>query len=250
MSNPLFYQKPVPLNKTDHKDKKISPEAGRFSFASSTNSVILAGVEFSEAAKEYPVVFAQAGESIIPVAMVGLKNEQNLFVDSDGYWDAHYIPAFVRRYPFVLAETGEASQRVVCIDEAYEGFSDKDGEPLFEGGEATPLLQQALDFLDEYQKQYLRTEAFVTRLRENDLLMALNAKVDLVDGQQFGLTGLLAVDERKLLQLPDDRLLELFRSGELSWIYCHLMSLGCMGRMIERVARQAGSDNPGKKPAE
>ena len=240
MANLLFYQKPVPLNKTDHKDKKISPDSGRFSFAASTNSVILAGVEFSEAAKEYPIVFAQAGEAVIPVAMVGLKNEQNLFVDDEGNWDAHYVPAFVRRYPFVLAETGEANQRVVCIDEAYEGFSDTEGEPLFEGEEASPLLQQALDFLEEYQKQYLRTEAFVNRLRENDLLMSLNAKVDLVDGSQFGLTGLLAVDERKLLQLPDDRSLELFRSGELSWIYCHLMSLGCMGRMIERIAKPDG----------
>lgn len=243
MANLMFYKQPVALNKSEHKDKKISAEDRSFAFAAGTNSVILAGVEFSEASKEYPVVFAQAGESIIPVAMLGLRNEENLFVNEDGSWDANYIPAFVRRYPFVLAETGETNQRVVCIDEGYEGFSDEEGEPLFNGEEASPLLQQALDFLEEYQKQYIRTESFVSRLRENDLLMSLNAKVDMVDGQQFGLTGLLAVDERKLLQLPDDRALELFRTGELSWIYCHLMSLGCMNRMIERMAaRQGGAD--------
>ena len=84
----------------------------------------------------------------------------------------------MRRYPFVLAETGENNHRVVCIDESYEGFTDEGGEPLFHGDEASPLLQQTLDFLGEYQKQCLRTESFVNRLRENDLLMSLNAKVE------------------------------------------------------------------------
>ena len=117
MANLLFYQKPVPINKNDHKSKKIRGTDNNFKFAGKTNSVILAGVEFSEAAKEYPLVFALAGERIIPVALLGLRNEENLFLNEDGSWDARYIPAFVRRYPFVLAETGEPGQRVVCIDE-------------------------------------------------------------------------------------------------------------------------------------
>jgi hypothetical protein len=251
MADLLFYQKPIPLNKKEHQTKKIKSQANNFKFASKTNSVILAGVEFSEAAKEYPIVFAQAGESAVPVALLGLRNEENLFINEDGSWDAKYIPAFVRRYPFVLADTGESGQRVVCIDEGYAGFNDSEGEPLFEGDEPAPMLKQALEFLEEYQKQYVRTEAFVRRLKENDLLMALNAKIDLVDGQQFGLTGLLAVDERKLLQLADDKALELFRSGELSWIYCHLMSLGSMARMLDRMAGRkvddGGSDGSVKK---
>ncbi len=88
----------------------------------------------------------------------------------------------------------------------------------------------------------MRTESFVNRLSENDLLMSLKAKVDMFGGQQFGPTGLLAVDERRLRQLWDDRLLELFRSGELSWIYRHLMSLFCMGRMIEHIAVRHGEE--------
>lgn len=246
MANLLFYQKPVPLNKTDHKNKKINPAGRTFSFAAGTNSVIIAGVEFSEVAKEYPIVFAQAGESVVPVALLGLRNEENLYVNDQGNWDARYVPAFVRRYPFVLAETGQDGQRVVCIDEAYEGFNDTEGEALFDGEETTPILKQAIDFLEEYQKQYQRTEAFVQRLKENDLLMELNAKVDMVDGQQFGLSGLLAVDERKLLQMADDKALQFFRSGELSWVYCHLMSLGNMGGMVDRIAQRTdGSADAG-----
>ena len=60
-------------------------------------------------------------------------------------------------------------------------------------------------------------------------------------GQQFGLTGLLAIDEKKLLQMPDDKALRLFLSGELSWIYCQLMSLGNMGKMVDRIAARVGA---------
>ncbi|MCB1694057.1 MAG: SapC family protein [Pseudomonadales bacterium] len=236
MANLLFYDKPVALNKVTHKDYRIKPVGSDFAFARKTNSVILAGVEFTEAAKEYPIVFAKAGESIVPVALLGLRPEENLFVDASGKWDARYVPAFVRRYPFVLAETAEQGQRMVCIDEAYPGFNKAEGELLFENGEPTQLLKQAMDFLEEYQKQYARTERFVKRLVENELLMSLNARVDMVDGQQFSLNGLLAVDEKKLLALPDDKALEFFRSGELGWLYCHLMSIGTMARMVDRAA--------------
>ena len=236
MANLLFYENPVALNKVDHKDLKIKPIVNNFKFAANTNSVILAGVEFSEAAKEYPIVFTKAGDVVVPVALLGLRNEENLFVAEDGTWDGSYVPAFIRRYPFVLAETEESDQRVVCIDQGFYGFSKDEGEPLFENDEPTKLLQQALDFLDEYQKQYQRTERFLKRLQDLDLLKSLDAKIDMADGAQFSLTGLLAVDEQKLLALSDEDALELFRSGELVWIYCHLMSLSAMGGMVKRIA--------------
>ncbi|MFT7245916.1 MAG: hypothetical protein ACI82A_003287 [Candidatus Azotimanducaceae bacterium] len=244
MTSLLFYDKPVALNKSAHKDLKIKASAADFSFATETNSVILAGVEFTEAAKEYPIVFAQAGDSMVPVALLGLRNAENLFVDAKGQWDAKYIPAFVRRYPFVLAETAEEGQRMVCIDEGFSGFGDKEGEALFENDAPTPVLQQAIDFLEEYQRQYIRTERFIKRLKELDLLMALNAKVDMADGQTFALTGLMVVDEKKLLDLEDAKALDFFKSGELAWVYCHLMSLGNMARMIDRIAAASGASAP------
>lgn len=244
MTSLLFYDKPVALNKSAHKDLKIKASGADFSFAKETNSVILAGVEFTEAAKEYPIVFAQAGDSMVPVALLGLRNAENLFVDAKGQWDAKYIPAFVRRYPFVLADTADEGQRMVCIDEGFAGFGDKEGEALFENDAPTPVLQQAIDFLEEYQRQYIRTERFITRLKELDLLMALNAKVDMADGQTFALTGLMVVDEKKLLELDDAKALDFFKSGELAWVYCHLMSLGNMARMIDRIAQVSGESAP------
>ncbi len=236
MTSLLFYDKPVALNKSEHQDLKLKPTSD-FRFAANTNSVILAGVEFTEAAKEYPIVFAQSGDKIVPVALLGVRNEDNLFVTDKGEWDARYVPAFIRRYPFVLADGQEPGQRMVCIDESFPGFNDDEGEPLFKDGEATPILTQAIEFLEEYQRQYLRTEKFTQRLQENELLMSLNAKVDMADGQQFSLTGLLAVDEKKLLAMSDEKALEFFKSGELAWVYCHLMSMGNMAGMIDRVAK-------------
>jgi hypothetical protein len=254
MTNLLFYNKPVGLNKVTHKETRIEPLAGNYSFSRETNSVILAGVEFTEAAKEYPIVFASAGESIVPVALLGLRNAENLFINEDNSWDARYIPAFVRRYPFVLAEASDSNQRVVCIDESYEGFDTPDGEALFgDDGEPTKILAQAMEFLEEYQRQYVRTETFLQRLKENDLLMSLNAQVDLVDGKQFSLTGLLAVDEKKLLGLSDEKAMEFFRAGELAWVYCHLMSLGCMSRLVDRIGKLelagSGKENDSKDSA-
>ena len=246
MASLLFYDNPVALNKEAHQKIKVKAGDSNYAFAKATNSVVLAGVEFTEAAKEYPIVFAQAGDNLIPVALLGLRNEENLFIDEKDGWDARYIPAFVRRYPFVLAGGAEDNQQVVCIDEGFSGFNDKDGEALFEDdGEPSPFLQKALEFLEEYQRQYVRTGQFIKRLQDNDLLQSLNAKIDLVDGQQFSLSGLLIVDEKKLLALSDEKALEFFKSGELAWVYCHLMSLGNMSAMVDKIAKVVAK--PAKK---
>ena len=236
MAAAMFYDKPVLLNRESHKTKRIAPN-GSFAFAKRANSLYLAGVEFSEACKEYPIVFTQIGQGkIVPVAILGLREAENLFVDADNKWQASYIPAFVRRYPFVLAEL-QGQQMGVCIDEGYSGLSDTDGEALFDSkGNNTPFLQNALDFLNRYQVEYLRTERFCSRLKDLGLLMEMNAKADLFDGTSFVVNGLMVVDERKLLQLADAQALDVFRSGELSWIYAHLVSLSNLNRLVDRLA--------------
>lgn len=238
MATLLFYEKPVALNKVIHKDVKIAPLDNNYRFARSTNSVLLAGVEFAEACKEYPVVFAQTPDNrIVSVALLGLRNQENLYISESGDWDANYIPAFVRRYPFVLAEVSEANQKTVCIDEAYEGFNDDDGDLLFDAsGKHQPILSKAIEFLSEFQHQFVRSEKFIETLVDLELLVALNASVDLVDGRQFSLSGLMVIDEKKLLNLEAEKALSLFKSGELGWIYAHLLSLSNLKHLVNRIA--------------
>lgn len=237
MTTLMFYEKPVGLDREAHKNKKIAPSSSGFKFASKTNSIVLACVEFVEAAKEYPIVFAKVSDdSAVPVALVGLRNDENVFVDADGKWDARYIPAFVRRYPFVLAE-GDKNQFTVCVDEAYAGFGETDGQAMFdEKGENTPFLQNALDFLNNYQAQLVATQNFVKTLQKHDLLEEMNANVAMASGEEYRMGGLLVVNEKKLKALAPKKIVDLFQSNDLAWIYAHLMSLGNMNRLADRMS--------------
>ncbi|MBF0615032.1 MAG: SapC family protein [Magnetococcales bacterium] len=235
----LFYQKPTPLDARLHRELRLTAQATHYGFAAATNSVVLTGVEFIEAAKEYPIVFAKVGDKVVPVAVLGVRDAENLFVKPDGGWNARYIPAFVRRYPFVLAGSEAAQQLTVCFDAEFPGFvsSGTEGQPLFdEQGQPTPWLNQAIRFLQEYQAQVRRTETFVNRLTGLDLLVERSVRVEFPNSIQRSLQGLLAVDEQKLLALSKPQALELFRCGELSWVYAHLASLSNMGRLVDLMA--------------
>ena len=238
----MFYDKPVALNKEAHQDLKLGPNEVGFKFAKQTNSVLLSGMEFVHAAKEYPIIFVKAGKRHVPVALLGFRNDENLFVDENGKWDAKYIPAFVRRYPFVLAEAPEGSKKaseqklVVCIDETFPGLNREKGKPLFqEDGEPTELLENAIKFLQEFQNHYQRTEIFVNRLNDLELLTEFTASTELADGEKIALSGLMVIDEKKLMALDKKKVVELFRSGEMGWIYAHLLSLSNLNQVMARI---------------
>lgn len=249
MSNTVYYEKPVLLNRDKHRGRRVGSSTS-FAFARKANSLYLAGVEFNEACKEYAIVFTRGdNRKIVPVAMLGLRSRENLFIDDQERWIGRYIPAFVRRYPFVLAELSGQGMGV-CIDEAFAGLDDKQGEALFDAqGNNTPFLQNALDFLDRYQQEYRRTEAFCQRLEEAGLFKEMNAKADLLDGRSFTVNGLLVVDEKKLMALPDAVALSLFRSGELHLVSMHLVSLSNMKTLVDRMAQLKSLPRPAPKPA-
>ncbi|MEO5670976.1 MAG: SapC family protein [Ramlibacter sp.] len=248
MSDAVYYEKPVLLNRDEHRRRRVK-QSSSFAFARNANSLYLAGVEFSEACKEYAIVFTRAGNGKIgPVAMLGLRGRENLYVDDQQRWLAEYVPAFVRRYPFVLAELAGQSMGV-CIDEAFSGLNDKEGEALFDSqGNNTPFLQNALDFLDRYQQEYRRTEAFCQRLEQAGVLVEMSAKADLVDGRSFTVGGLLVVDEQKLAALPDAVVLNLFRNGELHLVSMHLLSLSNMKTLVNRMSERKSPLKPAPKP--
>ena len=237
MSNVLFYNKPVAVNRDQHRTTKIGPVSD-FLFAAKTNSVALTGVEFTEACKKYPIVFAKVGERKVPVALLGLRDNENLYVDAAGKWDDCYIPAFVRRYPFVLAESTD-DQFVVCIDESSSAFNAADGESLFDkDGVNTPFLDGALNFLNAYQAQMKRTENFVKQLDDLGLFTEMAAKTELTDGRKFLFNGLYVVDEQKLLALKEKKAAEFVKSGEAAWVYAHLISLSNMSQLVDRISKR------------
>ncbi len=240
MATLLFYQKPVPLNAGVHLQTRLGGLAGDFSFSTQTNSIPLAAVEFFDTAREYPIAFTgQEGGALFPIALLGVRQNENLFVGADGRWEGRYIPAFVRRYPFVLAEKQDADDFNVYLDEAYAGFGAVDGERLFtDAGEQTPFLKQALEFLSNYQGEIRRTRLFVERLQALELLIPRVLEVVRNSQPPMVLQGFSVVDEQRLMALSDAQLIELARSGFLAWIYAHLMSLGNVSGLAERLDRR------------
>lgn len=247
MATLLFYQRPVPLNTDIHRDTRLGPLNGNYKFCAGTNSIPLAAVEFFDAAREFPVAFTgQEGGPMFPIGLVGVRQNENLYVDDAGSWEGRYVPAFVRRYPFVLAEKREEEDFNVYLDEAYAGFGDKNGERLFtDGGEHTPLLKQALEFLSVYQGEIRRTRLFVEKLQSLGLLVPRVLEVVRAGAQPLVLQGFSVVDEAKLQALPDAELLDLARSGLLAWVHAHLMSLANVANLADKLAaRTSAKDAP------
>ncbi len=224
-----MYKNPIFLNSVTHKSVKVAP-VSNFKFAREMNSVIVVGQEFLEAAKFYPVVFTKTqDEQIMPVAVLGLRNNDNLFVDKEGVWkEGAYVPAFFRRYPYILASNvGEDGSFAVCIDSNYEGFGEeKEGMVLFDDdGNQTEEFKKVIAFLQNYQTQNQITRAMIKLLTEYELFKDVSANITLPEGEKLGFGRLMMVDEAAMLKLADDKILTLVRSGYLAWIYAHLYSL-------------------------
>jgi hypothetical protein len=252
MASMIFYEKPIALNRDRHRLLKLRPQVGQFGFASTTNSVLMAAAEIVDAARDYPVVFVAAADGqYVLASLLGLHDRENLFVDRAGQWRAGaYLPAFVRRYPFVLAEN-DGSQLTVCVDEGFPGLNEAEGEPLFdEEGKDTGLLEGAVEFLKRFHAEMKRTRDFTGKLAALGLLEPRTIRVTR-EGKQEALEGLYVVDEQKLRALDDAQVLELFRSGYLPWIEAHLASLGNVERLARMQPAAAADEpgNPGESPA-
>ena len=257
----LFYERAVALNRERHQKLRMEPVAKPFAFAAKTNAIVIASTELAEASREYPIVFVGTQDGPYSLAaLVGLRNEENLLVDAAGHWEAGaYVPAFARRYPFVLAQTEGNPLLTVCVDEAYSGLNEERGEALFDdAGKETPYLTRVLEFLRAFHDDMERTRLFAGRLQELGLLVS---KVVTIEQQRGGkperqvLDGVWVVDEEKLRGIDDARVVELFRSGYLGWVYAHLLSLGNIRRLARRldqgsrVAEEIAVDSASTPPA-
>lgn len=235
---PLFYKKVVPLNKEVHGELYLEGVEG-YLHTQETNSIYIAAIEFLQISKEYPIVFAKSpDEKIFPVALLGLQKNKNLFVDDKGKWGADYIPAYVRRYPFILATPDEKEATfTVCIDESFPGFNTaKEGEPLFdEKGNQHEILNQAVDFLKDYQSHVQLTTLFCENLSKLDLLEPMQANIERADGDNTSLGGFMGINRDKLKELKPAKLTELLKSDQMELIFAHLASLSNINGLMKRL---------------
>ncbi len=246
----LIYESPIPVSHARHADASFEPSKD-FAFTAAINAVPLMAVEFQRAAAEFAIVFAQIGADILPAAVLGVRGEQNLYLSEDAQWRARYVPAFIRRYPFVFASSEDQQTLTLCIDETCPGFNrDGRGERLFgDDGKPSAYVEQVMRFLQEYQAQFERTRAFCRQLKELNLLEPMQATVTTPAGTKQSLGGFLGVKRERLRDLGGEALSKLARTDELELVYLHLHSLRnfneVTNRFIGALGPEAAAGAPG-----
>jgi hypothetical protein len=228
----FFYKKPVVLDREQHKGLRL--KGGDARFASKNQAVPLLVTEFAEACLEYPIVFSKGNDGQwMALALTGLTADTNAFVDAKGAWSGRYAPISVRRYPFILAE-GANQQFSLAADLSAPQLGNE-GEALFDDkGEPTELVRNILNLLGEFQAQAKVTEAVIGKLDEAQLLVQQSLQVRLGDGRSAVADGVWVVDEKKLRELPDDKILAWFKGGELTAIHAQMLSLRNLVPLLER----------------
>lgn len=240
MINPELHKKPTALDRDKHRNLKLRTALSNLKASTGLNSLFLTTAEFGDACKEYPILFLAAGkdeqgkEQVAPVAVFGVTQGENLFLQADGRWDAFYVPAALRAYPFTMARVGP-DQFAVVLDESWEGFSTEQGEAIFGAdGQPTPMITELRKFIEQLEVETERTRLAGQRMMELKLLQPKRFDATLPDGSTLTVDGFLAVDEERLAQLTDAETLELARNGLLSLMHAHQISMGNMRRLIDR----------------
>ena len=229
-----MFQKVVPVNRERHAGKKIK-EATSFSFAGGFHIAYVTMQEFARAASIFSIVFLEDKDKdeFRPVVLLGMNAGENLFIGDDGKWNASYIPAIIRRYPFALAPSGQDGQYTVCIDEASELVSDTDGSALFDDkGEPTQVIENVKRYLGELQQMDTLTREFCKFLAEHNMFTPLNMRVRDNDKVK-SITGCYVINEERLNNLSDERFLEIKNKRYLPSMYAHLISLAQTERLVK-----------------
>lgn len=242
MINSALYKDPVLLDPGQHRALRMTALSD-YSITKGMHAVFLTATEFLQAGLEFPILFVHSGERdangrlvLSPIVLLGLTQGENLCV-KDTRWDARYIPAFIRRFPFLTANLKGASGPGVLIDKSWSGFGTTEGEPLFDADDKpAPALQQAMSFLEMFEQEAQRTRLFCSKLAELDILKEMKADATLPDGKTLSVDGFYTVDEDKLRELPDAAVLDLHRSGMLMLLTMHLASLANMRQLVDRKA--------------
>ncbi len=238
MINQLLHRQPVATDRAEHRFVRMKVPVTDWSVASRMNSMFVAATEFADAGREFPIVFVRAGEdeggkpAIAPIAVLGLVADENLFVEGRE-WKANYFPAMLRFYPFCIGRLDD-QRFAICFDAGWAGVSGTEGERLFTAeGEPTPFLDEVRKNLEVLESETQRTRVMCSQLRDLDLLREMRFDATLPDGSKLTVDGFLTVDEQRLSALPDDKVLEMHRSGALGMVHAHYVSLGGMRKLLD-----------------
>nr|WP_136250335.1 SapC family protein [Ningiella ruwaisensis] len=229
----------IPLDKDKHGDLKIAKKTD-FSYAAKTHLAAATIREYAQLAGSIPLVFIEDPntKNIHSVAMLGLEQGSNLYYAAER-WQGPHVPLNIQRYPFDIRPDGD--KLGVFIDENSEMFADE-GIALFtESGEATDFLKNRQQFLADLANSEVQNQRFIKQLTELDLLEEIQLRVNYQSGQSRNVTGIMTVNEKRLLDLDDDKVLAMHKAGYLGAAYSMMLSLSQLNRLVELSNK---TDNP------
>ena len=240
----FLFGSPKLLTKEQHGDMGISRPDRPFGFAEGVRAIPLTISETAAAMKHFPIIFADT-KTPLPLAVVGLIDEANLFVDDNGEWaEGVYVPGYLRRYPFALATDKQSDPQnprmAIIVDEAYDGMKKGGDLPFFENGEPSGAMQQAMEYCQQYERDRLMTQAFADTLAKYDLLAEQVAQFTPEGGEAKPFARYNGVEEDRLKNLSDAQFIELRKSNILPILYAQLMSMGNWRALMDRRARRYG----------
>lgn len=231
---PLFYKNPVPLDAKKHAELGLKKNFG-LSYTRNVNAVPVNMIEMPQICHFYPIAFSP-DENATPVALLGLRDNENLFVNDKGEWSENaYIPAYIRRYPFIFSEMPDSEQLTLCIDYNEDVIDEKKGDQKFfdEDGKPTDLANNALEFCKSYHAAAQQTLEFSKELAQSGLLVERQAEINVGEDQKISFSGFRIIDEEQLAELADEDFLAWRKKGWLPFIYAHLFS----GAQWQRLTR-------------
>lgn len=232
------------LNNVDHQDVRVITRRAA-EYGDDVMYALTFPFEFRSVQACYPILFQRDAESkLYPVALFGFQEKENLFLDENG-WDAPYVPAMIRREPFLVGYQGGPQEddadkaRVLSIDLDHPRVSREEGEPLFQPlGGRTPFLEDIADLMEDVYRGYLHNKVFMEALEEHGLLESVTFDITLDDGSQNQLLGFHTVNEDRLQQLPGEVLDEFNRKQILMPLFMVVASTVNMRSLIARRNRQ------------
>jgi hypothetical protein len=221
---PLFYTNPVPLDSKKHASLALKKDFG-LGFSAKVNAVPINMIEMPQICHHYPIAFSP-DENATPVALLGLRDNENLFVDAKGNWEVGtYIPAYIRRYPFIFSELPGGEQLTLCIDMNKDVVEENGEQKFFDAeGKGSALAQNALEFCKSYHAAAQQTQEFSKMLAQSGLLVDRRAEITVLGNRKISFAGFKIIDEQKLSQVDDKTFMEWRKKNYLPFLYAHLFS--------------------------